>query len=123
MIPPIPRNAMIHSLEDPQCRGTKLVFRAALPKRRERLELGSELDFQDGWGLSFKDTIWEAPIVTVQLASIIVAIVVAIHWTRMHGSSVGSIFPGVFVLALGQSIAALMQRWAESNLIDTSKDS
>ena len=98
------------------------MFRAALPKRRERLDLGSELDFQDGWGLSFKDTIWEAPIVTVQLASIIIAIVVAIHWTRIHGSSVASIFPGAFILALGQCIAALMQRWAESNLVDTSKD-
>ncbi len=113
---------MIHSIQEPQCRGTKRVFRAALPKRRERLNLGSEVDFQDGWGLSFKDTVWEAPIVAVQITSIAAAIGVAIYWTTMRGNSVRSFLPGAFVLAIGQSIAALMQRWAESNLIDTSKD-
>ena len=59
---------------------------------------------------------------TVQLASMTVAMVVVIHWIRMRGSSVGSIFPGAFVMALGQYIAALTQRWAESNLVDTSRD-
>ena len=44
---------------------------------------------------------------TVQLASIVVAMVVAIHWTRVHGSFVGSIFPGALVLALGQCIAGV----------------
>lgn len=111
---------MIHSLEEPQCRGTKRVFRAALPKRHDRLHLGSEHDFQNGWGLIFKDTVWEAPIVAVQMASITAAIVVAICWIRVHEYS--TLLPAAFVLAIGQSIAALMQRWAESNLVRIPKD-
>lgn len=115
MIPPIPRKAMLHFLESPDCLGTKKYNRAALPKRRDTLKLG-ELHLREGWGLRFKEKVWSLPIVTVHLLSIISAIVVTVCWTVFHEKGIGSLVPGVFILLIGQSIAALLQTWAESNL-------
>ena len=115
MIPPIPRKAMLHFLEDPDCLGTKKHNRAALPKRREILELG-DLRLRAAWGLNFKEKVWSLPIIIVQLLSIISAIAVTVFWTVFHEKTIGSFVPGVFILLIGQSFAALLQRWAESNL-------
>ena len=115
MIPPIPRKAMLHFLQSPDCLGTKKHNRAALPKRREILELGDH-HLRAGWGLSFEEKVWSLPIVMVQLLSIVSAIAVTVFWTVFHEKTLGSFVPGVFILLIGQSFAALLQRWAESNL-------
>ena len=120
MIPPIPRKAMLHFLESPDCLGTDKRNRAALPKRRDTLKLG-DLHLREGWGLRFKEKVWSLPIVTIQLLSIISAIVVTVCWTVLHEKNIGSSVPGVFILLIGQSIAALLQRWAESNLDEEPK--
>ena len=120
MIPPIPRKAMLHFLESPDCLGTGKCNRAVLPKRRDTLKLG-DLHLREGWGLRFKEKVWSLPIVTVQFLSIISAIVVTVCWTLPHEKSTGSLVPGVFILLIGQSIAALLQRWAESNLDEEPK--
>ena len=120
MIPPIPRKAMLHFLESPDCLGTDKRNRAALPKRRETLKLG-DLHLRAGWGLNFKEKVWSLPIVTVQLLSIVFAIAVTVFWTIFHEKTIGSLVPGVFILLIGQSVAALLQRWAESNLDEEAK--
>ena len=120
MIPPIPRKAMLHFLESPDCLGTDKRNRAALPKRRKSLKLGDH-HLKTGWGLQFKEKVWSLPIVTVQFLSIISAIVVTLCWTLLHEKSIASLVPGVFILLIGQNIAALLQRWAESNLDEEPK--
>ena len=52
----------------------------------------------------------------VQISGIIAAIVVTVSWCVYDEIKVGSFLPGVLVISTGQSIAALLQRWAESNL-------
>ena len=108
MIPPIPRKAMLHFLENPDCLGTKNYNRAVLPKRRDTLDLG-DLQLKEGWGINFKEKVWSLPIVTVQLLTIISAIVATVCWTLFQEKSIGSLVPGVFILLIGQSIAALLQ--------------
>ena len=120
MIPPIPRNAMLHFLEDPDCLGTKKHNRAALPKRREILKLG-DLHLRAGWGLNFKKKVWSLPIVMVQLLSIVSAIAVTVFWAEFHEKTIGSLVPGVFILLIGQGFAAILQRWAEHNLDEEAK--
>ena len=120
MIPPIPRKAMLHFLEDPECLGNEKHNRAALPKRREILKLG-DLHLRAGWGLDFKEKVWSLPIVTVQLLSIISAIAVTVFWTVFHEETIGSLVPGVFILLIGQGVAAILQRWAEYNLDEEAK--
>ena len=120
MIPPIPRKAMLHFLESPDCLGTDKRNRGALPKRRKSLKLGDH-HLKTGWGLQFKEKVWSLPIVTVQFLSIVSAIVVTVCWTLLHEKSIASLVPGVFILLIGQSIAALLQRWAESNLDEEPK--
>lgn len=118
--PPIPRNAMVHFLESPSCLGTQSANRAALPKRREILKLG-DVHAKEGWGLMFKEKVWSLPIVAVQISGIIAAIVVTVLWCVDDEIKVGSFLPGVLVICTGQSIAALLQRWAESNLDEQPK--
>ena len=118
--PPIPRNAMVHFLESPSCLGTQRANRAALPKRREILELG-DVHAKEGWGLIFKEKVWSPPIVAVQIVGIIAAIVMTVLWCVTDEVKVGSFLPGLLAIGTGQSIAALLQRWAESNLDEQGK--
>lgn len=48
------------------------------------------------------------------MASIVVSIVVVACWFKMHRYS--TFLPAAYVLAVGQSIATLMEGWAERNL-------
>lgn len=57
----------------------------------------------------------------VQIAAIIAAIVLTLIWCIKDEISVGSFLPGVLVISVGQSIAALLQKWAESNLDEEPK--
>ena len=111
---------MVHFLESPSCLGTQGANRAALPKRREILKLG-DVHAKEGWGLMFKEKVWSLPIVAVQVSSIIAAILVTIAWCIDSELKVASFLPGVLVICTGQSIAALLQRWAESNLDEQPK--
>ena len=120
IIPPIQRKAMLHFLEDPDCLGTNKRNRAALPKRRDTLKL-DDLHLREGWGLDFKEKVWRVPIVTVELLSTSSALVVTVCWTVFHEKSIGAYVSGVFILLIGQTIAALLQRWAESNLDEEPK--
>ena len=52
----------------------------------------------------------------IQILSIIAATVLTLIWCVKDEIRVGSFLPGVLVIRVGQSIAALLQRWAESNL-------
>ncbi len=69
----------------------------------------------------FKEKVWSLPIVAVQISGIIAAIVVTVLWCVDDEIKVGSFLPGVLVICTGQSIAALLQRWAESNLDEQPK--
>ncbi len=69
----------------------------------------------------FKEKVWSLPIVAVQILGIIAAIVVTVIWCVYDEIRVGSFLPGVLVICTGQSIAALLQRWAESNLDEQGK--
>ena len=69
----------------------------------------------------FKEKVWSLPIVAVQVLGIIAAIVVTVIWCVYDEIKVGSFLPGVLVICTGQSIAALLQRWAESNLYEQAK--
>ena len=69
----------------------------------------------------FKEKVWSVPIVAVQILGIIAAIVVTIVWCVNDEIKVGSFVPGVLVICIGQSIAALLHRWAESNLDEQGK--
>ena len=69
----------------------------------------------------FKEKVWSLPIVAVQISGIIVAIVVTVLWCVYDELKIGSFLPGVLVICTGQSIAALLQRWAESNLDEQAK--
>ena len=120
MIPPIPRKAMLHFLESPDCLGTEKRNRAALPKRRETLKL-EDHHLRTGWGLQFKEKVWSLPIVTVQLLSIISAIAVTVCWTIFPSEDFSSLVPGAFILLTGQVVATLLQRWAEGGLDEESR--
>ena len=119
MMPPIPKKAMVELLESPECFATKN-WRAALPKRHNPLHLG-QLHLQDGWGLDFKDEVCSWPIVSVQVLAIVAAIVVAISFGVEDEKRLSSVLSGGFILAIGQSVATLMQKWAERNLGETPK--
>ena len=69
----------------------------------------------------FKERVWSLPIVAVQILSTIAAIVLTVIWCVYDEIRVGSFLPGVFFIGVGQSIAALLQRWAESNLDEEPK--
>jgi hypothetical protein len=75
---------------------------------------------REGWGLYFKEKVWDLPILLVHLASVISAIAVTCGWVWRakveEKFNVSNLFPGAFVLGLLQAIATLMQKWAESNL-------
>ena len=57
----------------------------------------------------------------VQILCIIAATVLTLIWCVKDEIRVGSFLPGVLVICVGQSIAALLQRWAESNLDEEPK--
>ena len=111
---------MVHFLESPSCLGTQRANRAALPKRREILELG-DVHAKEGWGLIFKEKVWSLPIIAVQIAAVIAAMVLTLTWCIKDEIRVGSFLPGMLVICVGQSIAALLQKWAESNLDEEPK--
>lgn len=69
----------------------------------------------------FKEKVWSLPIVAVQILGIIAAIVTTVLWCVYDEIKVGSFLPGVLIISTGQSIAALLQRWAESNLDEQAK--
>ena len=58
---------------------------------------------------------------TVQISGIFAAVVTTILWCVKDEVKVGSFLSGVLVICTGQSIAALLQRWAESNLDEQGK--
>ena len=118
-MPPIPKKAMVELLESPECFAAKN-WRAALQKRQNPLHLG-QLHLQDGWGLDFKDKVCSWPIVSVQILAIVAALVVAISLGVGEEKRLSSVLSGGFILAIGQSLATLMQNWAERNLGETSK--
>ena len=89
--------------------------RGVLPKRRHELLLGDD-HMREGWGLNFKEKVWSLPIVLLQGCSVIAGIATAVVWTALNEKTLGSFVPGAFVLVVGQSVAALLQKWAESNL-------
>ena len=69
----------------------------------------------------FKEKVWSLPIVVVQILSTISAILLTMIWCVHNEIRVGSFLPGVLVICVGQSIAALLQKWAESNLDEEPK--
>ncbi|KAL5336925.1 hypothetical protein BJX70DRAFT_400104 [Aspergillus crustosus] len=54
--PPIPCEALMHFLENPDHAGSKLLHRDAMPKRAGYLALGPDQHLQ-GWGLLFAETV------------------------------------------------------------------
>ena len=58
----------------------------------------------------------------VQIFGIILAILVTILWCVKDEIKLGSFLPGVLVIGTGQSIAGLLQRWAEYNLDEQGKE-
>ena len=60
---------------------------------------------------------WILPIVVIQVFSVVIPLVVTAFWCNFQKEKIiASALPGVFVLLIEQSIAALLQKWAESNL-------
>ena len=85
--------------------------------------MGPGVHLKEGWGLIFKEKVWSVPIVTLQVVSIIAAIAIVLLSALEPElrKNLLVFIPGAFVLGVGQSIAALMLRWAESNLDEPSK--
>ena len=93
---------------------------AALLKRQNSLHLG-QLHLQDGWGLDFTAKLCSWLIVSVQILDIVAALLVAISLGIEDEKRLSLVLSGGFILAIGQSVATLMQSWAERNLGETSK--
>jgi hypothetical protein len=67
------------------------------------------------------EKVHETPIRIVHLASILLGSVFLIIWSLTKAPKIGTVLSGPAVIGLGQSIAALMQKWGESNLGETSE--
>ena len=100
MIPPIHLNAMKELLKSSECFQTT-ENRAALPKRRNAPELGTELHVRDGRGLYFKDKVWDLPIALMQIVTIITALMPAMKCSCRDEKALSSLLLGAFVLGIG----------------------
>lgn len=115
---------MVHFLNDPKCLGTMKKNRAALPKRPQELQLGTgNCYLTEGWGLHFVKKVWSLPIAVVQMISVVSAIIIAAVSAKETGKGIETFVPAAFVILLGQSVAALMQKWADSNVDEKAQDS
>ena len=110
MIPPIHLSAMKELLESSECFQTT-ENRAALPKRRNALELGTELHVPEEWGLYFKDKAWYLPIALMHIVTIITALILVMICSCRDEKALSSLLPGAFVLGTGQSLDNILRKW------------
>ncbi|KAL2839298.1 hypothetical protein BJX68DRAFT_272173 [Aspergillus pseudodeflectus] len=108
--PPIPRQALMHFLENPDHAGSKLFHRDTVPKRDNFLSLGPNDHLREGWCLAFIETLSWARIAAIEGIIGVGSLIFAIGWTETHGSgSISDAFaPSCWMLALGAIILTLM---------------
>ena len=127
--PPIPPTAMMHLLDKPSLhRGLKgsTYNRNALPKRATRLELGSDMQPVEGWGLHFTEKVWQLPMTVLRVVGIIAAVAAVIFWicfvTREPSLVyLAGLLPAALVLAIFQAAATLLEDLAKQTLRAKSK--
>ncbi|KAL2869718.1 uncharacterized protein BJX67DRAFT_320342 [Aspergillus lucknowensis] len=108
--PPIPREALIHFLENPDHAGSKMFHHDIVPKRGSFLSLGPNEHLREGWCLAFIETLSWAKIAAIEGVIGLGSLIFAVAWTETHGSgSISDAFaPSCWILALGAIVLTLI---------------
>jgi hypothetical protein len=103
MFPPIPLPDMMHFLDQPHHVAGSTYNRAILPKRSDELKQSITTNYVEGWGLHFKEKVWETPLHIIIKACGIIGVVayvgcgLALHPKRQTSQCSDGAFDPAFV--------------------------
>jgi hypothetical protein len=126
MIPPIPLTAMMHYLEMPQDLRDSKVQRARLPKRIDQLKIVAGMNAIEGWGLHFKEKVWETPFDVIKSIVLVVPFAVVGLWLYLTDEvktlkNLRSLLPASFLFTIFQVFASWLREWAERPIAERAK--
>jgi hypothetical protein len=117
---------MMHYLEKPEELRYSKVQRAKLPKRADQLNFVVGMDATEGWGLHFKEKIWETPFDVLKTIYLVGPFVVVGLWLYLAEEvkslkNLWALLPASFLFTILQVFATWLREWAERPMLEKEK--